>query len=131
VACNARCTSVESSACACVPGRAPFEVALELDPGHTSGGRKGLLAVYRVKLAGKAVRGASAHVTVRRNGAFIFDYDLGPSDERGEIQDFTPYDGTGMTPGTYEFAPVLGKAGGRCHDDRPTTPATYTIDVKS
>lgn len=129
--CNRRCTSVDTSRCACLPGRAPFEVSMDLVQNHIQGGQRGTLATYRVRLAGRPVRGATARVTVRRGGAVAYEYEIGPSNAAGEISDFTPYERTGMTPGLYEFFPVITKGGGRCHDDQPMQPASYTVEIKS
>ena len=56
-------------------------------------------------------------------------YLAGPTDDNGDIQDFTPYDGTGMAAGTYTFLPVVTKGGGRCHADQSLPP--YTVTIKS
>lgn len=130
--CNDRCTSPDPGrSCACFPGRTAFEVSQTITENATQGGVKGTLAIYHVKLNGQPVRGAFANVSVKFKGMFSFKYQNGPSDDSGNISDFTPYDGTMMDPGAYEFAPVITKGSARCHDDQPMNPPTYTVNIKS
>lgn len=129
--CNSRCTAPDTGACECLGKGERFEAAAMVSENMAQGGKRGTLAIYLVKLQGQPVRGALAKVTVRYGGAVSYRYELGPSDSRGMIEDFTPYEGTGMTAGAYEFSVVLSKGGGRCHPDQPTSPPSYTVTIKN
>lgn len=132
VQCNRTCTNLDSSGCACVPGRTPFVLRQLLSENVTRSGVLGTLAIYHADLGGKPVRGAYAKVHAQlRGGSTMFDYLVGPSGDSGDIEDFTPYAGTGLPAGDYEFSPVIGKGDARCRSDQPMTPASYVVKVKS
>ncbi|HRI54323.1 MAG TPA: hypothetical protein PLW65_29485, partial [Pseudomonadota bacterium] len=76
-------------------------------------------------------RGAVARVATSHLGRDLGVYQTDPSNVAGDIYDFNRTQGTGATPGDYTLSPVLTKAGGRCHDDQPMSPASYILRVKS
>ena len=131
VTCGRSCTSLDGRTCQCLPGRGPFQLSLAVTENVNLAGVVGTLAVYHVALGGQPVRGAVARVATTRLGRDLGVYQTDPSNAAGEIYDFNRTQGTGATPGDYTLSPVLTKAGGRCHDDQPMSPASYILRVKS
>lgn len=131
VTCGRSCTSLDGRTCQCLPGRGPFQLSLAVTENVNLAGVIGTLAVYHVELGGKPVRGAVARVATSHLGRDLGVYQTDPSNVAGDIYDFNRTQGTGATPGDYTLSPVLTKAGGRCHDDQPMSPASYILRVKS
>jgi hypothetical protein len=127
VVCNAGCSGLDVSGCKCLPGQASFDVRVDLLRNYRKSPTVGTLAFYRVSLGGQPVRGAYAGVTILRDGQPVRQLVLGPSDASGSISNFLPETGTGLPAGDYEVVPVISKAAGRCHDDRPLSPFHVTI----
>jgi hypothetical protein len=91
----------------------------------------GTLAVYHVQLGGQPVRGAVARVAVQFQGKSLGVYQTDPTDATGNIYDFNPTQGTGATPGSYSFFPIVDKASGRCRDDQPMSPSSYVVRIEN
>ncbi len=131
VTCSRSCTSLDGKSCQCLPGRGPFQLSQTVTENVNLAGVIGTLAVYHVALGGKPVRGAVARVATSFMGKSLGVYQTDPSNIAGDIYDFNRTQGTGATPGDYTLSPVLTKAGGRCHDDQPMSPASYLLRVKN